>query len=150
VQAVLAAIEASLLAQHLRASAWTYPLVSAAHILGIALLVGGIAPLDLRMAGLWRDLPIDRLASPLRAVAKAGAALAIATGLLLFSAGAGEYAPMPLFQVKLALIAAALCNAALHAGPLEGLAAWRLRAAGLLSLALWVAIVVCGRMLAYV
>lgn len=45
----LAALEATELARALRDSVWIYPLVNAGHILGVALLVGSIVPLDLRL-----------------------------------------------------------------------------------------------------
>ena len=41
-----AALEATALAQFLKASRWVYPLVNAGHILGIALLVGAVIPMD--------------------------------------------------------------------------------------------------------
>ena len=46
-------LEQGALAQALAGSVWWYPLINAGHILGIALLVGGIIPLDLRLLGLW-------------------------------------------------------------------------------------------------
>ena len=52
----LVALEATALAGALRGSVWAYPLVNAAHILGVALLVRGILPLDLRLLGAWRVL----------------------------------------------------------------------------------------------
>jgi hypothetical protein len=39
---VLAAVEATPLAQYLRTSRWGYAAVSGAHILGIAVLVGAV------------------------------------------------------------------------------------------------------------
>ncbi len=149
-QNLLANVEASAIATYLRSSRWTYPLVNAAHILGIALLVGGVAPLDLRLLGFWPREPIARLAAVLRPVSAAGATLAILTGLLLFSSNAREYAATGLFRLKMALLALALINAALHAGPsLPALPPARQRFVGAASLGLWVAILVCGRMLGY-
>ena len=54
-----AALEATALATGLRNSVWSYPLVNAAHILGVALLVGSIVPLDLRLLGAWRSAPLE-------------------------------------------------------------------------------------------
>jgi hypothetical protein len=148
---LLAAIEASGLASHLRGSRWTYPLVNAGHVLGLALLVGAIAPLDLRLIGFWRTEPVARLAAILRPVAAFGAGLAIVTGGLLFSVQAADYAALGLFRAKLALVALGLLNAALHAGDrLAALSPARQRAVGALSLAFWIAALVAGRMLGYV
>ena len=69
----------------LRNSRWTYAAVNASHIVGIALLFGAIVPLDLRLMGCWRSVPIRTLARILVPVAACGLVLAIAAGLLLFS-----------------------------------------------------------------
>lgn len=148
---LLAAIEASGLAAHLRGSRWTYPLVNAGHVLGLALLVGAIAPLDLRLIGFWRAEPVARLAAILRPVATFGAALAIVTGALLFAVQAADYAALALFRAKLALVALGLLNAAFHGGDrLAALSPARQRAVGALSLAFWIAALVAGRMLGYI
>ncbi|GAB4372620.1 MAG: DUF2214 domain-containing protein [Kiloniellaceae bacterium] len=145
----------------LRASRWVYPLVNAGHIAGIALLVGAIVPLDLRLLGAWRSVPLDLLARVLQPVAVAGLALAVLCGFLMFAVSAGKYAGLPLFWLKLGFIAAALANAALlRLSPAWTLArlpglppeppAARLKAAGALSIALWLAALLCGRFLAYI
>lgn len=149
-QDLAAAVEATAIAAHLRGARWTYPLVNAGHVLGIALLVGAIAPLDLRLLGLWPREPIARLEEVLRPVAAAGMALAVLTGLLLFTVDARAYAGLPLFQAKMALLALALANAGMHArAGLATLSPARRRLAGGLSLGLWIAILLCGRLIGY-
>ncbi|MGH6945923.1 MAG: hypothetical protein ACREDZ_01230, partial [Kiloniellales bacterium] len=110
---LLSALQGTELASALRASRWVYPLVNAGHIAGLALLIGSIVPLDLRLLGLWRSQPIAPLARVLLPVTVSGLALAVTTGALLFSVHAVKYAGTTLFQVKLLLILAALANAAL-------------------------------------
>ena len=142
----------------LRSSRWTYAVVNASHIAGIALLFGSIVPLDLRLMGCWRQISIQALARILVPVAAVGLTLAIAAGALLFSIRAVQYAGTALFQVKMALIACGIANALV----LRAAAAWesasrkigelpplRLRAAGALSIALWLSVIFCGRMLAF-
>ena len=75
----------------LRGSGTAWLLVDAAHILGVGLLVGAIVPLDLRLLGLFRALPLALIAPLLSRTAAAGAALAFATGLWLFSMKPAEY-----------------------------------------------------------
>jgi hypothetical protein len=117
----------------LRHSRWTYASVNAAHIIGMARAL----------------LP----------VAIAGLVLAVVAGLGLFSIRAVKYAGTGLFQVKMALLACALTNALL----LKRAAQWeaqqakvgvapplRMRLAGALSIVLWLSVIVCGRMLAFV
>src|SRR3712207_5413759 len=100
-------------AQALRAGAWAYPLVNLAHVLGVALLFGGIAALDLRLLGVWRGVPVRVLARPLVPLAGAGLALAVASGLLLVTVQAVDYAGNPFLAVKLFAIALGSVNVAL-------------------------------------
>lgn len=145
---VLAGLEALPVARALRGSVYAYPLVNAAHIIGIALLVGAIVPLDLRFLGVTRAVEPDRLARALLPVAITGFVIAATAGALLFITRASEYAASPLFLAKLGTIAAALVNAGLlH------LAGWRgrahLRIAGLASFGLWISAIVLGRLVGY-
>ena len=137
----------------LRESYLAYPLVNALHIVGVALLFGAIVPLDLRLAGWRRDGgPIDALSKLLLPVAVFGFLLAAGAGLLLFATDARAYAASPLFRAKLVFIALALLNAlALRA------VNWRrpepsdrrMAVAGTASMALWLAVIILGRLVGY-
>ena len=59
----LGALEASALGQAMRQWLWLYPAVETAHIVGIALLFGSIAVLDLRLLGVWKRVPVKPLAA---------------------------------------------------------------------------------------
>jgi hypothetical protein len=140
----------------LRRSAVLYPLVNAAHILGIGLLVGAIFTLDLRILGLFRHAPMAVLAPPLVRVAATGTMLALFSGFLLFSVRPAAYAVNPAFLVKLLLVAAGLLNILLlrlgqgwgHAlaGAPAG-AAVRIVAAA--SIMLWLGVILAGRWIAF-
>jgi hypothetical protein len=138
----LAALEALDWVAALRASRWAYPLVNAGHILGIALLVGAVVPLDLRILGAWRSVPLADVTRILRPVAATGLVLALATGAALFAVAAREYAGTALFQAKMGVVALAGLNAA-------AALRWpgRLRAAA--SLGLWPLALISGRFLGY-
>jgi hypothetical protein len=142
----------------LRNSRWTYASVNAAHIVGVALLFGAIVPLDLRLMGWRRTVPIGTMVRVLLPVAIVGLMLALVAGLALFSVRAVKYAATGLFQLKMALVICGLSNAFL----LHRAVQWeshqaatgltpppRLRVAGALSIALWLCVIVCGRMVAY-
>src|SRR5262245_6160196 len=107
----LAGLEATALARALRGSVYAYPLVNAGHILGVALLVGSIVPLDLRLLGAWRTAPLAPLWHVLTRTAATGLALAILFGSLLFIAKATEYAASGLFLSKMAVVGAGAVNA---------------------------------------
>jgi hypothetical protein len=144
----LAALEATPLAAHLRVSRWTYPLVNAGHIAGIGLLLGAVVPMDLRALRLVGGPDLGALVRFLRPFAVAGLILALICGLLLFSAQATDYAGNLWFRLKMALLAAALLNAALHLR-LEALPPARQRRAAALSLLLWPAVLLSGRLIAF-
>lgn len=151
--AVFALVEASGPAQFLRGGRWGYAAVNGLHILGIAMLVGAILPLDLRLLGLWRGTPVPALARVLVPVAAAGLALAVTAGLLLFSVRAREYADLGIFQLKMALVAMGATSAVWlhwsHGLTLVGAGRGRLAAHGVISLACWVAVLACGRLIAF-
>lgn len=140
----------------LRASPVGYALLSAAHILGIGLLLGAILPLDLRIMGLLRGPALADLAPFLSRLAAAGLALALLTGPLLVSVRPLEYLENPAFRTKILLILAALANlGAIHVGRgWRGLcrgrpAAAALRAGAAASALLWVATLLAGRLIGF-
>lgn len=145
---ILAATE---IGQWMRNGRWIYATVSGLHVLGIALLVGAIASLDLRLIGLWPELPVATLGRVLVPVAITGLALAMMAGMLLFLAAPGDYLRMRLFLVKLMLIALGAGHALwFHAGKGFDRPPAALRRVGLTSLVIWLGVLTCGRMLAFV
>lgn len=148
---LLEALAASAPAHWLRFSRWGYAAVNTSHVLGLALLVGSIVALDLRLLGLWRDLPHRLLARVLLPVAVAGLCIALPTGAFLFASRAPEYAGEPVLWLKVALIAVGIAQAAaLHLGPgIGGATPARLRLAGGVSLLAWTGALVAGRMIAF-
>jgi hypothetical protein len=150
-------IAASLpLAQAMREHAWLYPIVETLHIIGFTVLVGAVAMFDLRVLGFGRQLPVKALGRHLLPWSAGSMLLVLPTGLLLFVADPLALLANRIFLLKLALIAVAGLNAlAFHAGPWRRAEAWPERTPGrailhaLLSLGLWIAVIACGRLLAY-
>lgn len=153
---MLEALEAWPLAAFLRRAHVAYLAVNAAHILGIGLLVGAILPLDLRLIGLFPRVPLAVLGPFLSRAAVVGAALAVATGLCLFSVQPRHYVANAAFLWKLALLAVALANALLlHASQAyrralgDGAVAVRVRLHAALSFGLWLAVLLAGRWIGF-
>ncbi len=146
-QDLLIALQETGLAQGLRASRWSYPLVNVGHVLGLATLFGSILALDLRLLGLWRSVDAAALSRVLIPVAAGGLFTAIATGLLLFVVRAAEYAAMPLFWTKLLLTAAGLVNAA--AVRVNRTSRRFPRTTAIISLAAWTGAIAAGRLIGY-
>ena len=155
----MGAIESSALGQAMRQWLWLYPSVEVAHIAGIALLVGSIAILDLRLLGLSRSLSVRRLAVHVLPWSIASFALIVPSGVAMFVAHAGDLIANPVFAVKFCLILLALANAGIfHAGIFRSAGRWDVdvmpplaaRAAAAASLLLWISVIACGRRLVHV
>jgi hypothetical protein len=129
---------------------WAYPALEAAHVVGIALLLGNLVLLELRVWGAAPALPIRPLARLALGLSLSGFGLAAITGLLMFAASPGELLANRLFLIKMGLLFAAGLNAAaFHArGGLDKSDAVA-RMQTVLSLGLWIAVIIAGRFIAY-
>jgi hypothetical protein len=153
----LGALEGSGLGRAMREWLWLYPGVEVLHIVGIGLLFGSIAVLDLRLLGFSRGISARRLAGHVLPWTAGSFLLIVPSGLLMFTAHATEFVQSDVFVVKMLLILAAGVNAALfHTVVFKGSQAWDTsappagaRASAAASLLLWIAVIACGRLLAY-
>ncbi len=136
-------------------SLFAYPAVQGVHVLALAFAVGLLGLADLRLAGVLLPQHSERdIVSGLRPWFIGGFSVLLVTGVLLFLPKATALYNHPLFLIKLALIALAGLNAFWFELNYrrEHVATWRYlspRAAGLISLGLWITIIVLGRLLAY-
>lgn len=121
-------------------------------MIGAVLLVGGIGLLDLRLLGYGRRLEPQALAEVVTPLALAGFVLMAVSGALMFAADARAMAASPLFLAKLGLIGLAGLNAAVFRSlfrRLDGAIPAGARLLAAVSLALWLGVVVLGRLVAY-
>lgn len=149
-------LEDSSWAVSIRQSAWLYPFLEIIHITGIVVLVGAAFMFDLRLLGSSKHLPVDGLGRHLLSWSVRGLLLVIPSGILLFMTNAGTLGYDPVFWVKMVLLVIAAGNALVFrrvvsrsvppAGAPVPAAA---KVVAVLSLVLWVAIITCGRLLAY-
>ncbi len=127
-----------------------YPALEVVHIVGIALLLGSLVGLELRVWGRSPELPIRPLARHALAITLTGFGLVLLSGLLMFAAQPGDLLANRFFLIKLGLIQLAGLNAAwFHAR--DGLARCDTlaRAQTVLSTGLWLGAIICGRWIAY-
>lgn len=151
-------LEATTLSRAMRDSLWMYPIVEIVHILGFVILVGSVAMFDLRVLGLSKGLPMQRLGRQLLRWSLASLVLIVPAGLMMFSAHPQDFISNRRFLLKMLLIMTAAVNAAMfHMKPYRTVEQWdTLVAAPLsaklhasLSLLIWIAVISCGRLLAY-
>jgi hypothetical protein len=130
--------------------AYAYPLLEVAHIVGIALLVGSLGLFELRVWGFGAELPIAPLAGLALPLSLTGFALAATSGSLMFASQPADLLANRVFLVKLGLLSLAGLNAAwFHARGGSARIDAAARAQTLLSLGLWLAVIFCGRWIAY-
>jgi len=138
---------------------WTYGIVNLVHILGIATLFGGILLLDLRLLGLWRNVPLASITEPAAPIAAIGLCIAAASGVCLLTTKATEYVGNPFLYIKFPAIALGILNAvairflsgwnARKDRPLSATERRQLAVAGGISLVCWLTAITAGRMIAY-
>lgn len=155
---LLTAIEASALAVFLResTSVWAYPTVLMLHTVGLALLVGLNAAFDLRLLGIGRGVPLEAIETwfPVMWI---GFWLNLVTGVLLFVTDPIRLGTTAVFISKLGIVAAGVVLIPLLRRAVYGTAAGQTprippaaRTYAVLSLLLWTAAIVTGRLMAYV
>ena len=140
-------------AKALNGPEWAFPVVESLHFIGMALSVGTIAIVDLRLLGIaMRRHSAGELAADLHRWTLTGLTLMLITGPAMFSADAVNYHHNPAFQFKMACLSLALVfHFTLHRGATRSATPSHLaKLAGALSLALWICVVAGGRMIAFV
>ncbi|MBD0286963.1 MAG: hypothetical protein ICV79_16270, partial [Flavisolibacter sp.] len=127
------------------------------HITGIVLLVGPAFLFDLRLLGFSKNLPVVDLARHLLPWSRRGLVLVVPSGLLLFITNAATLGHDPLFWLKMVLLITAGLNALIFhrftfrpdAGSENTVLPMRAKAAAIVSIVVWLAVIACGRLLAY-
>ena len=127
-----------------------YPALEVLHIVGIALLLGSLVVLELRVWGAVPELPLQALARLALAVTGLGFMLAGASGLLMFAANPSELLANRSFIIKMLLLMAAGLNALwFHSRGSLQRCDRAARAQTALSMGLWLGAIICGRWIAY-
>jgi hypothetical protein len=152
-------IEATGPARAIAQSSWMFPAAETVHVIAIALVVGSIAVVDLRLLGVsWRSRPVTEVAGDVLPVTWAAFVIAAVAGSLMFVSAAVKYATDLPFQLKMLLLLCAGANMLVfHHFTYAGVEAWdrdapsprAAKVAAGLSLIFWIAVVTCGRMVSF-
>jgi uncharacterized membrane protein len=147
----LARLEAWAPIAALKANVYAYPVFEVIHLVGIGTVFGTILIVDLRLIGLMRQLDANTLAKAVIPWTLIGFLLAIVTGLTMFTMRISEMIANPMFIAKICLLFAAGTNAAvLHARGAIDTASVATKSQAILSILIWIAVIFCGRWIAYV
>lgn len=143
----------------IRESAWGYPIIETAHVASIVAFAGLVIMMDLRLVGLaFTHAPMTQIQRRLFPWHMAALVPSMATGILLCCIDPMRYYGNVLFRVKLVLLALAALNAlAFHLKTYRAAGQWdedpqlttTARRSGAVSLLLWSAVIVSGRLVAY-
>jgi hypothetical protein len=152
---LLASLETTSIATRIRESLYLFPLIESAHVIGLTMVFGTIAIIDLRLLGMASTVrPFSRMASDIMKWTWAAFALTVATGLLMFITNAGVYYHNFYFRSKMAMLACAGINILIFeltavksmghwdrdpAAPRSG------KTVAVVSLVVWISIIFLGR-----
>jgi hypothetical protein len=158
IDTMLQGLEDSSWAVAIRQSSWLYPMLEIVHIIGIALLVGPALMFDLRLLGFSKKLPVSALAQHLLPWSRRGLLLIVPSGLLLFITNAATLGYNPVFKIKMLLLVVAGLNVLVFhrftfpsvlAGNENTILTPAAKVTAVISIIAWLAIIACGRLLAY-
>src|SRR3954470_2692294 len=106
IDTLLALLEGSRVAGAIRDSLYFFPLIESLHVIGLTMVFGTIAIVDLRLLGLASpERPFSRVASDVLTWTWAAFALTVVTGVLMFITNASVYYHNFYFRSKMALLA---------------------------------------------
>ena len=153
----LASVESTEFASWLRESGsiWAYPAVLTLHTLGLGVLVGASAVVDLRLLGAASQMPLEPL-HRLFPIMWAGFWVNAISGVLLFMTDATTKGTTTVFMAKLGIIVVAVIvlmrirRSVFGHNPVSSNPPMTVTALAAVSLALWLAAIITGRYMAYV
>jgi hypothetical protein len=138
-------------------SAWGWPFIESLHFLSLCMLIGSVGVFDLRLLGLAKGIPFDAL-HKLIPVGVAGFCINVITGIMFFVSAPDQYLFNPAFQTKMFFIVLAGINMLLfyktsvvmvRTTPALENPPGRAMMIGLVSLACWSMVIICGRLITY-
>lgn len=159
IAAFLKSLETSGLAAEIRDSLLLFPLIESTHVIGLALVFGTIAIIDLRLLGIASaQRPFRRMASDILKWTWAAFSLTALTGTLMFITNAQVYYHNFFFRTKMLLLLLAGINIlvfeltagrTIHRWDKAPSAPAAGKAVAVLSLAIWIGIIFMGRLIGF-
>jgi len=159
IAAFLKALEATAVATKIRESLYVFPFLESTHVIGLALVFGTIAIIDLRLIGLASSQrSFKRIYSDILKWTWAAFALTALTGALMFITNATVYYHNFYFRAKMLPMVLAGINMGVFELTLgRKVESWDKspsapplgRAVGVLSIAMWIAVIFMGRLIGF-
>ena len=156
---LLRRLQESELSIFIQQSPYAFPSIETLHVIALTLMIGSIWLVDLRLLGLAStDRPVTELCAKVLPLTWAAFVAATVAGALLFITQAIDYYENTSFRIKILLMVLAGLNmlyfqyltykdvANWNHGPKIPIMA---KTAAALSLTIWIAVVFCGRLVAF-
>ena len=159
IASILDWLQQTSLAIHIRDSLFAFPLIESTHVIGLTLVFGTIAIIDLRLLGqASTNRSFQRLAADILKWTWVAFAVSAATGSLMFITNAAVYYHNAYFRAKIALLFLAVINMLVfELTTRRTVAQWDRdasapplgRAVAAVSLVIWISVIVTGRMIGF-
>ena len=151
-------LEATWLGEQMRNIFWLFPMMETIHFIGLTIMFGALLVVDVRIIGFGRFINLDA-AFKFIPIAIIAFSVNLLSGIAFLCANPFRYFPNIAFQWKMGLIVIAGLNALWfwfgEHKILQQLAdgedaEFRAKVIALISVAVWVAVIIFGRMIPYV
>jgi hypothetical protein len=152
-------LQALPLAVFIHKTPWAFTTIEVVHVFAVAMVIGTIAIIDLRLLGIASTKrPFVDLSRQVLPITWVAFVVAVIAGSLLFISKATEYFDSAVFWIKMALIVLAGINMMIFEfNTVRGVQAWNLdprppqpaRLAGGISITCWLLVLVFGRLIAF-
>ena len=139
----------------MRSSPWLFPVIATFHLFGLVLIGSAVLIVDLRLLGLGLTRhSAAELARETDSLLLGGVAVMFVSGVPLLMCFGTKYYYLPAFWVKLLALSLAIAFAStVHRKVIRsdfaGHGNWPSRSVGLVSLALWSCVMLCGRLIGF-
>jgi hypothetical protein len=153
-------INDSAFANAVRDSFWVFPSIETVHVIAIVIVLGSITRLDMRLMGLTRpDRPVTEVTGEMLPWTWTSFVIAAMFGFMLWASKPFDYFGIAFFGVKMLLILLAGINMLVFQfGIYRTVEVWdrdpipppAVRLAGAISMAFWLCVLVCGRLIGFV
>jgi hypothetical protein len=150
-------VHATPLSVWINQSTWIWPLCETLHFIGLSLLIGVTGFFDLRLMGFFKRISVSA-AKELMPLALIGFAINAITGMVFLIGLPAQYANNRIWWFKVGFILLAGLNALLYESRLSAKVLTlapdedtpgAVKLIGVVSLASWLAVLYCGRMLPF-
>jgi hypothetical protein len=151
-------LDATSLSQQIKAAAWVVPTIQTVHIAAICVVIGSSLMMDMRLLGVAKDVPISVYVRRYGPWIWLSIIVLLLSGITLIIGEPGRTLQNWVFWTKMSLVTAGALLTAVFAFPVtrdkvywdSGARRGVATVIATLSLIIWIAVIACGRWIAYV